>query len=244
MTKDAFPQRETLILFARPPVPGRVKTRLIPRLGREGAAALYRGFLLDATALAAEVRRRRPSVGLAAEWALDGEAPPEGAFSQWLTGPFLHRPQRGVDLGERMAAATGSRLAWGGSAILIGTDFPDLAPEILIEAFGALEEMGRSGGKAGDAVIGPAGDGGYYLIGLTRPIPALFTGVGWGKPGVFEATMLKLASLSFAVHVLPEWHDVDEPADLDALLARLAERPETVARHTRKALRSQMERER
>ncbi|MEK6712515.1 MAG: hypothetical protein AABZ64_18255, partial [Nitrospinota bacterium] len=95
--------RETLILFARPPRPGRVKTRLAPALGAEGAAGLYRAFLLDAARLAGEVRAARPSVGLAAEWALEEEEGLEGLpLGEWLPGPFLHRAQSGSGLGPRM----------------------------------------------------------------------------------------------------------------------------------------------
>ncbi len=177
--------RETLILFARPPLPGRAKTRLIPLLGEAGAAALYRAFLADAAAAARAVRKSRPTVGLAGEWAADSAPPHESPLASWLPGPFLHRAQTGSNLGARMAAALGRRLvsgdkAPGGRAVLIGTDFPDLPPEIPLAAFEALERMEReSSPNAPAAVIGPASDGGYYLIGLNRPAPAAFSGIEW-----------------------------------------------------------------
>ncbi len=228
---------DSLILLARPPVPGRVKTRLIPALGEDGAALLYEAFLADAAGVARAARRARVSVSLSAEWALGeetqggqfiGGAPP---FGEWLPGPFLHRAQTGADLGARMAAAMGRRLAWGGSAVLMGTDLPDLPPEIPLEAFSALERMGKNG-----AVLGPAADGGYYLIGLGRPAADSFTGHVWGSGRVLETTRNALAAQGFSVHLLPEWRDVDGPDDLAALKARLAAAPATTAPHTRAAL--------
>ncbi len=239
--------RETLILFARPPLPGRAKTRLIPLLGEAGAAALYRAFLADAAAAARAVRESRPTVGLAGEWAAeratDSAPPHESPLASWLPGPFLHRAQTGSNLGARMAAALGRRLvsggkAPGGHAVLIGTDFPDLPPEIPLAAFEALERMERESSKDTPcAVLGPSSDGGYYLIGLNRPAPAAFSGVEWGTDRVFETTLQKLKALSIPFHTLPEWHDVDDADDLAALRARLDGQPENVAPNTRAALR-------
>lgn len=234
--------RETLILFARPPLPGHAKTRLIPLLGEKGAAELYRAFLADAAAVAASVQAARPSVGIVVEWAM---APEEaGEFSPYglLPGPFLHREQTGPDLGSRMAAALGRRLISGiktpsGRAVLIGTDFPDLPPEIPIQAFEALERMARDSSQdTPSAVIGPSSDGGYYLIGLNRPVPEIFSGVEWGTDRVFETTLQKLNALAMPFHTLPEWHDVDTPEDLAALRARLEGRAEDVATNTHRNL--------
>ncbi len=111
--------RETLILFARPPLPGRAKTRLIPLLGEKGAAALYRAFLADAAAMAASVRTARPTVGIAVEWAMEPDEPGEFAPDSLLPGPFLHLKQTGSNLGARMAAALGRCLASRGRAVLI-----------------------------------------------------------------------------------------------------------------------------
>jgi rSAM/selenodomain-associated transferase 1 len=232
--KNPTSSREALILFARPPLPGRAKTRLIPLLGESGAADLYRAFLADAAALARAVRKARPTVGLTAEWAMDGESPEEFSPVAWLPGPFLHRAQTGADLGSRMAAALGRRLAWGGHAVLIGTDFPDLPPEIPLAAFEALERMARD--SPSNAIIGPASDGGYYLMGLSRPVPEIFTSVEWGTDRVFEATLQKLKTLNIPVHILSEWHDVDGPEDFAELRGRLDGQGEGVAGNTRAAL--------
>lgn len=222
---------ETLILFARPPAPGRTKTRLIPILGEGGAARLYEAFLADAAALAQKVRESRPTLGLAAEWAHDGAAFEFLTTGRWLTGPFLHHPQTGSDLGQRMAAALGRRLAHSSRAVLIGTDFPDLPPRIIIEALETLEQTNTSPAAA----LGPARDGGYYLIGLNHLKPGVFSGIEWGGPGVFEAQKKNLETLGYRVHALPEWGDVDEPGDLESLQERLAGNP-TAAPATRAAL--------
>ncbi len=234
--------REILILFARPPLPGRAKTRLIPALGAEGAARLYRAFLADAAEAAAAVRAARPTVALAAEWALDGgerlEALP---LAEWLPGPFLHRRQTGSDLGARMAAALGRSLAGGGRAVLVGTDFPDLPPAIPLEAFEALarkslQEPGLPSPPR-RAAVGPAADGGYYLIGLNQPALEIFEDIPWGSNRVFGSTLSKLQALSFDFKILREWDDVDDPAGLAGLRARLARAPAATAPHTRAALR-------
>jgi hypothetical protein len=214
-----------------------VKTRLVSALGAEGAAGLYRAFLLDAAALAREVRDARPSVELAAEWAPEeDEALSSLPLSGWLPGPFRHRAQAGGDLGERMAGALERALAEGGAAVLIGSDFPDLPARVLLTAFERLTSPARPD-RPLRAAIGPAGDGGYYLIGLTAPARAIFEEIAWGTEGVFGATLEKLRGLGAEVAVLDRWEDVDSPADLETLRRRLAARPESVAPHTRAWLR-------
>lgn len=226
--------RESLILFARPPRPGQVKTRLSPLLGPEGAAGLYEAFLLDAARLAREFRAARPGLGLVAEWALgEGEDASALPLSAWLPGPFRHRAQAGADLGARMASALERALMESAAAVLIGTDFPDLPARILADAFDALAAPSS---KPVRAAIGPAGDGGYYLIGLSAPRREIFEGIAWGTEGVFDATVHKLLALEAEVSVLDRWEDVDSPAALEALRLRLAARPAEVARHTREWL--------
>ena len=226
---------ETLILFARPPIPGKTKTRLIPALGEVGAARLYEAFLADAARLAHKIRKSRTTVGLAAEWALNRESPQAPLLARWLPGPFLHQIQTGSDLSQRMAVALGRRLTHGGRhahhsrAVLIGTDFPDLPPEIILEAFTALEKNENA------AALGPAKDRGYYLIGLNHLTPGVFTGIEWGGPGVFEAQKKNLEALGYLIHTLPEWGDVEEPGDLENLRTRLGDNP-SAAHATRTAL--------
>ena len=142
---------------------------------------------------------------------------------------------------EDMAAALGRRIAHGGPAVLVGTDFPGLPPEIVLEAFDALARLeANSSGPppARCAVLGPARDGGYYLIGLNRLESGIFSGLEWGGGRVFEAQSRILAEKGYRIHTLPEWRDVDTPGDLKALRARLAESPPETAPNTRAALES------
>ena len=223
---------ESLILFAKPPLAGRVKTRLAESLGREGAARLYACFLRDAADTARALMEARPGVSLVCEWALEeAESLDEFPLTDWLPGAFLHRMQTGADLGMRMAAALGRCLAFGRRAVLIGTDFPDLPHEVLIDAFESLENTDEP-----KVALGPAADGGYYLIGMNRFLPEIFTGIPWSTGEVFSYTMEKAATLGVGTALLPEWRDVDEADDLEALKRRLS-RNSSRARYTQEYLR-------
>ncbi|PYM61267.1 MAG: DUF2064 domain-containing protein, partial [Candidatus Rokuibacteriota bacterium] len=126
------------------------------------------------------------------------------------------RPQRGRDLGERLAAAIGGELAAGpGPVLAIGADAPHVPAAALAEAAAALT-------RGADVVLGPAADGGYYLIGLRDPTPGLFTGIAWSTAGVLQATLARAAAAGLAVHLLPPSFDVDQVADLARLRALLA----------------------
>ncbi len=219
---------ESLILFAKPPLAGRVKTRLAASLGREGAAHLYACFLRDAAETARALCDARPGVSLVCEWALEeAESPDDFPLTDWLPGAFLHRAQAGADLGMRMAAALGRCLAAGRNAVLIGTDFPDLPHEVLIDAFEKLEC-----GDEPTVALGPAADGGYYLIGMNRFLPEIFTGIPWSTSEVLSRTIARADTLHIEVSLLPEWRDVDDADDLEALKGRLSE-DSSRARHTR-----------
>ena len=223
---------ESLILFAKPPLPGRVKTRLAHSLGPEGAARLYTCFLQDAAETARALAKARPGVSLVCEWALErGESLDGFPLTDWLPGAFLHRAQTGADIGARMAAALGRCLAAGERAVLIGTDFPDLPGEILLDAFMKLE-------SADEALLtlGPAADGGYYLIGMSGFFPEMFTGIPWSTSEVLSRTMERAGALGIETTHLPEWRDVDEADDLENLKRRLS-RDNSRARHTRECLR-------
>ena len=223
---------ESLILFAKPPLAGRVKTRLAANLGSEGAAQLYACFLRDAAGTARALGEARPGANLVCEWALEqGDSLDEFPLTDWLPGAFLHRAQTGADLGARMAAALGRCLAFGRRAVLIGTDFPDLPHEVLIDAFEKLES-----GDEPKIALGPAADGGYYLIGMNRFLPEIFTGIPWSTGEVLSRTMEKADTLGVGTAFLPEWRDVDEADDLEALKSRLS-RDDSRARHTQEYLR-------
>jgi rSAM/selenodomain-associated transferase 1 len=124
-------------------------------------------------------------------------------------------PQEGADLGERMANAFDFSFAAGyGPVLLRGSDTPDLPASIIYEAQEALAR------EKADLVLGPAADGGYYLIGLSQPAPRLFEDIAWSTPGVLDATLQLATGMGLTVHLLPGWRDIDTPEDLLAFLQR------------------------
>lgn len=189
-----------VIVFAKAPVAGQAKTRLIPALGAEGAARLAAQLLDHAldVALAAAVGPVQLCV------APDRSHP---AFVAAARRPGLSIGEQGVgDLGERMSRAFDAALHGDGPALLIGTDAPALDADYLRAAAHALD--------AADAVFGPTADGGYALIGLRRPAPGLFTGMRWSHDRVMAETRERLAALGLHHQELPMLHDIDEPQDL------------------------------
>jgi uncharacterized protein len=200
MTAEATPGG-TLILFAREPVAGQVKTRLIPALGGEGAAQLYRrllGIALRAGAATPGVRRRLWCTGMPAD---GGECARLAAAHG-----FTWHPQPEGDLGARMAAALAEALVTADRAVLIGSDCPDYNADYLSAAFAALDDH--------DAVLGPAADGGYVLIGLRRPAPALFADIHWSTCAVLAETRTALRRIGLTWTELPTLRDLDRPEDL------------------------------
>jgi hypothetical protein len=193
----------TIILFAKEPVAGEVKTRLSPPLAPGEAAELAAAFIEDTAVML---------TGVAAERKVVACAPPEAAAAlRRLVGEgFALQAQAGGDLGERMHAAFEEAFRGGARrVVIIGADSPTLPRRFIAEAFEALEK------KA--VVLGPALDRGYYLIGLERPIPDLFRGVRWGSGDVLQRTLEIIGREALPLHLLPLWFDVDTPADLKLL---------------------------
>jgi len=195
-----------VIVFARAPQPGRAKTRLVPRLGQWGAAHLQRR-LVRRTLRVAQAARCGPVE-------LHGTPRARQAFfvqcaHEW--GVAL-RAQRGRDLGERMFHALAGALRRCRAAILVGTDCPALQVRDLRLAARAL-----AGGC--DAVLSPAEDGGYPLIGLRRVSPRLFEPMAWGGDDVFARTAARLDRLGWRWRRLRTLWDVDRPEDLERLRA-------------------------
>lgn len=196
--------RPRLILFTRFPVPGKVKTRLIPALGPEGAAALHRRLVLR-TLRTAKAACQAHGVDLEIRFAGDDS----GAMEHWLGFQWRFRAQCAGDLGQRMAGAFADSFAEGSPAtVIIGSDCPNLTAQGLAEAFSAL--------RAQPAVLGPATDGGYYLIGLTRPMPELFQGIAWGTDVVLEQSLNRFSQQGIAPVLLKPLGDVDRPEDVIA----------------------------
>ena len=187
----------SIAILSRAPVPGQTKTRLIPALGAEGAADLHRRFLHATvrTALQADL-------GPVTLWCTPDTAHPEFTACSRL-GPLNLRPQATGDLGSRMLATLDT------PTLIIGTDCPALTPAHLQQAANALNEN--------DAVLIPAEDGGYVLIGLRQPEPAVFADIAWGTAQVLTSTRQRLRDIAYSWVELPTLWDVDEPADLTRL---------------------------
>jgi rSAM/selenodomain-associated transferase 1 len=185
-------------ILAKAPLPGLAKTRLIPALGREGAALLQARLIARTLATACAA-----AIGPVRLWG----APDEAHFRELVRRhPVELARQAGGDLGARMLAA----LRPACPALVIGTDCPALEPKHLQHAAEALRDRA-------DAVIIPAEDGGYVLIGLRRSQPDLFADMPWGTATVTAETRRRAAALGLAVHELPALWDVDVPQDLERL---------------------------
>jgi rSAM/selenodomain-associated transferase 1 len=196
-----------VILFIKAPLPGNVKSRLAAGIGEEAALGLYRVLVLDAV----EMLGGTPYP----VHVYYAPADQREAVTSLLGMDRVLRPQTGADLGSRMEYAFRDAFAEGFSRVaLVGSDLPELNPLIMAEAFDALEQD--------DAVLGPAADGGYYLIGFRRTtMPAeAFHGIAWSTPTVFEDTMKAMQAHALRVHVLPKLHDLDTAADLKAFWER------------------------
>ena len=190
-----------IIVFAKAPVAGFAKTRLIPALGAEGAAALAGRMLAHALthALAANVG----TVELCMS-----PAPDDAAWQGVTLQQTVQCSSQGEgNLGARMSRAIDRNLALQQGPVLVtGTDCPSLTAERMAEASRQLAHH--------DAVLIPAADGGYVLIGLQAPCPSLFTDMAWSTPLVAAETLRRMADLSLRVWQGPVLHDIDEPADL------------------------------
>jgi hypothetical protein len=207
-----------VVVMARVPVPGRVKTRLVPALGAEGAAALCEAMTRDVFALVA-------ASGL--PWRVAWEGP---ADHPWVAAlPVANEPQAPGGLGERLAWA----LREGG--IAIGTDAPTLPVGQLVEAASTLGEDDSA------VVLGPAADGGYTLVGVHADAVrrGVFDRVPWSGPGTLAGQVARARALDLRVRLLDGGHDVDDPADVTWLREHLEHQPEAVAAATRAWFRSQ-----
>lgn len=207
MTENTAEVRCTVVVFARAPEPGKVKTRLIPALGAVGAAALHRRLVAHSLAAATA-----SGIGPVELWGAPDAGDPFFDDCERRFGVSLH-PQGEGDLGARMQRAFEAVLARARRAILVGSDIPALTSRYLRDAD---RELGDH-----DAVIGPAEDGGYVLIGLTRCDARLFSGIAWGGPDVLAATRLRMKALSWRASELPPLWDLDRPEDLDRLPAEM-----------------------
>jgi uncharacterized protein len=191
-----------LIIFTRYPEPGQVKTRLIPALGQGGAAEMQRHMIRQTLKMAED---------LSENYHVDVEVHftggDSGKMQQMFGDAFPYCPQSNGDLGARMLNSfrQAFRLGWP-KVIIIGTDCPGISADLMERAFNGLEED--------DLVLGPALDGGYYLIGLRRATPALFKGIPWGTDEVLTKTKVIAEELKISVMLMEPLADIDRPEDL------------------------------
>lgn len=199
--------KQIVLLFIKAPLMGQVKSRLAADVGEEIALGLYKNFVLDMINTLEE----------SGHFFRICYHPPkeEKAVSAWLGPYYPYMPQLGNDLGAKMGGAFNRIFSEGfDSGVLIGSDVPDMPSTMVQEAFESL--------KHSDVVIGPAADGGYYLVGFNQDsfLPRVFDGIPWSTNTVYQETIRILQAASMRVHYLPRWRDVDALGDLRALFDR------------------------
>lgn len=192
-----------LVVFVKAPVPGRVKTRLAEGLGDEAAAEVYRQ-------LGKRVVRQ---LGGGEYRLVIYYDPPdsEPSIRRWLgeSAPLRYLPQPGGDLGRRLRHAFDWGFERADLVCVVGTDIPELDRSVVETAFSLLDDLGEHG-----VVVGPALDGGYYLLALSRPAPELFRAMPWSTDRVLEETMRRAHTLGLWVRSLTPLADVDRAEDL------------------------------
>ncbi len=201
--------RESIILFTRFPEPGKVKTRLIDTLGAQGAADLHKSMTEQTLQRIRPVLTQRQTQLL-----IYYSGNSQSAMLSWLGSDSTVCRQQGTDLGERMEHAFAQVFSQGiQQAVLIGTDCPGLTGKIISSGLETL--------KKHSLVLGPAVDGGYYLIGLCRPdkttLPGpsiLFNTIDWGSEHVLQQTVTRARNTGLSYALLPKLHDIDRPEDL------------------------------
>jgi rSAM/selenodomain-associated transferase 1 len=202
-----MPDNPVILLFVKAPLRGQVKSRLAAVLGQDAAVELYRNFVLD---IMASIEKSGVPCKVCYH-------PPDSGkiVKNWLGGHLPYMPQEGKDIGEKMERAFRRAFSEGASrAVLIGSDIPDLTSKLLNDALASLSKNG--------AVIGPAKDGGYYLIGFRNDafFPGIFHGPEWSTDTVFSKTLQIFSRAHQKVSLLPAWRDMDTVEDLKDLMSR------------------------
>jgi len=195
--------RASLVVFIKYPQNGRVKTRLAAQIGEENATLLYSNFV--------EICLRRFTQLEHLDCTVYFDPPEEeDAFRCWLGEKPSYLAQPSGNLGERLSYAMDSQLKTYSRVIAIGSDSPDLPIEYISRAIASLEQN--------DCVIGPTEDGGYYLIGLSKPSFEIFDNIPWSTDNVTQTTVNITEKLGLSVKLLPPWYDVDNANDLGRLI--------------------------
>ncbi|MHC4365125.1 MAG: TIGR04282 family arsenosugar biosynthesis glycosyltransferase [Planctomycetota bacterium] len=196
-----------ILFFAKYPEAGRVKTRLAADIGPDAAAQIYKNFIEDLLFLLENL-----NVNLKFYF---GPPDTEAGFSKWLGKKYCFKPQIGDNLGKILKNAFDDAFQEDFSNVVaIGSDSPDLPEDYINLGFHALGTH--------DVALGPANDGGYYLIGFTKDAfsAQAFEHITWSADTVFDQTLNILKQHRRSVYILPQWHDVDTLDDLKSLLSR------------------------
>jgi len=207
-------KKNTIMIFARAPVPGEVKTRLAMKIGAVAAAQFYRAMLGDTLNMATRAAQSAGNCEVILAFTPDDAfAPHEHSLSEIWDGERM--AQRGDDLGARMLNAMNNARKCGTEHIvIIGSDAPDLPPDLLVQSLHDLAFC--------DVVFGPAHDGGFYLIGASRALPqAIFAGLAWSSAQTLNSTLANVRKLGLEFQLLTSWADIDSSKDLIALRERL-----------------------
>lgn len=218
--------KEALVLMAKAPIEGQVKTRLIGALTAAEAKQLYVAFLSDTFAMMESVNDERDELRQVLCYTPEGE---EEAFDEVEREGCLMIAQHGKDLGERLTNCFADVFAMGFDCVMaIGGDSPTLPDEMVFEAFDCLE-------TENDVVVVPAEDNGYCLIGMRKLNPAVFQNIPWSTADVMAATEAQAKAAGLSLIVGPAWYDVDTPEELERLKQELKE-TKGMAKFTRKVL--------
>jgi rSAM/selenodomain-associated transferase 1 len=194
---------DALVVMAKAPVPGTVKTRLVPPLTQEQAAELYRALLLD------QLRQLR-TFDSAERYLAYAPADAEAIMRELGGADYRYLPQRGAELGERMKNVFSDLWQRGHRGIaLVGSDLPALPTQIIFQAFE------RIAGDERRVVLGPSQDGGYYLVGMNQATPEIFENMVWSHEQVLAQTTARLGALGVSFSMLPTWYDLDRIEDLE-----------------------------
>ncbi len=207
---------ESLVVFARQPIAGEVKTRLAESVGTSAAVKLYCGFLEDTVSTCAAWRSQ--TVGADPNRRLVLAADPDGddpVIAELARRGVMHVVEQGAgDLGQKLQRAMDSEFSRGARAVcVIGSDAPTLPRSHLDHAFRALHFE--------PAVFGPSFDGGYWIVGAQRPAPDLFNNIPWSADNTLDVSLRHLRANGVIGHLLPYWYDVDNADDVRRLVTQV-----------------------
>ena len=199
-------EQNTIIIFCKYPIEGNVKTRIAKTIGNEVSVNLYK--LLSEYIFQELLKTENVFQYLFYDNNADRDK-----IKKWAGAEFTYELQEGNDLGEKMYNAFNKVIDRGSTkTIIVGTDIPDISSDIIQKAFQALNNS--------DVVIGPAMDGGYYLLGMKRLYKSFFTGIEWSNHTVLKKTLEKINSLNLSYSMLPELIDIDTEEDLKNWLSQ------------------------